>query len=68
MEERLWTAKDVQEYLGIGASTMYALLARGELLKPMKVGPIANRWDPEAFRQWVRERTEQAQQPEGATR
>lgn len=48
--EPLWTARDVQTYLKIGRSTMYAMLARGELPEPIRVGPKAPRWDPELIR------------------
>ena len=48
--EPLMTAKDVQAFLRVSRSTLYLMLNRGELPKPIKVSKAAVRWDPEEIR------------------
>ena len=60
--EPLMTAQDVMKFLQVGRSTLYAMLARGELPKPITVAKTAPRWEPEKLRAWVEARSEPTDQ------
>ena len=54
----LMTARDVQSFLQISRSTLYAWLAEGRLPRPIRIGRNAPRWDAERLRDWALSRTE----------
>lgn len=51
-EDRLWSADEAIQYLGIPRSTFYMLLARGEI-KKIKIGKHT-KFLPELLKAWVK--------------
>ena len=54
--ERLMSAKDVQAYLQISRSTLYVLIARGDIPEPYMVSKQMPRWDPDEIRDYFTRR------------
>jgi excisionase family DNA binding protein len=50
--ERLWTYKDVSEFLGVPVGTLYQWRVRGEGPPAFKIGGHV-RFDPDRVRAWV---------------
>lgn len=46
---------ELQAYLGIGKTKVYALIAQGSLPKPVKYGSKSSRWLRHEIDQWLDE-------------
>ena len=57
--ERLWTLKDVSDYLRVPVGTIYQWRVRGGGPPAMRIGRYL-RFDPESVKAWSRDRLEAA--------
>lgn len=54
--ERLLRLNDVMARLGVGRSSIYELVRRGELCQPVKLGVRASAWPASAIDRFIAER------------
>ena len=54
--ERLLTAREVTQGVGISRATLYRLLAAGTFPKPLKITSTAVRWPASEVREWANSR------------
>lgn len=55
MHEKLWTIRDVCEYLGIHRSHLHALICKGRVPQPMRVSPRNPRWPESIILEWIKQ-------------
>ena len=58
-DERLLTLKEVKHKTGLGSTTVYKLVKRGEFPRQVQVGPRSVRWLQTEIDQWISRRVEQ---------
>lgn len=56
LEERLWTAKDVADFLALSVSWVRKATARG-VLPYQRIGGHTIRYDPEKIKTWAKDGT-----------
>jgi prophage regulatory protein len=66
MSERLLRLPEVMDCVGLGRSSLYALVAQGSFPRPIKLGR-ASAWIESEINEWVAERIQEARGP-GASR
>lgn len=57
-EERLLTLKEVQHKTGLGRTTVYKMVERGDFPSQVRVGPRSVRWLRTEVEQWINRRAE----------
>lgn len=63
MSETLLRLSGVKSRTGLGRSHIYALAARGEFPKPVKLGERASAWVESEVTEWVRSRIRASARP-----
>ena len=51
--DRLLRRREVESLCGIGRSTIYNRLRRGEFPRPVSIGPQSVRWRESAIMEWL---------------
>lgn len=60
--KKLLRLPDVKQATGLARSTIYALAAKGQFPKPVKLTPRVSAWDADAIDAWIVERIGHAQE------
>lgn len=58
MPERIYRRKEVEALFGLSRSTIYALMARGEFPRPVRISARAVGWPETALVRWQAQRAE----------
>ena len=53
MAEKLLRRPEVEAITGLSCSSIYALMAKGEFPRPMRVGPRAVAWRDSDVQEWI---------------
>jgi len=56
LNDTLWTAVNLMEFLGFGRTSFYLAKRRGDLPPGLKLGRGIWRWDPQTVKRWVAEK------------
>lgn len=56
MIEKLIRRKEVESITGLSRSSIYAMIARGDFPKPIKIGVQAVAWQESAIQDWISSR------------
>ena len=56
MGDRLLRRRKVEKITGLGRSSIYRLMQKGEFPRPVRVGPAAVRWRESEVNAWVESR------------
>ena len=60
MTIKILRRRDVEEQIGLGCSTIYALMSEGKFPKPIKIGRRAVGWIESDIIDWIEELQEQS--------
>jgi excisionase family DNA binding protein len=52
-DPRLLTSDEVAAMLSVHRNTVLQMVNRGDLPRPMKIGPRLNRWQADALAHWI---------------
>jgi prophage regulatory protein len=50
---QMLTVREVADHFGVGVSTLYALMARGEFPRPERIGRRMTRFNAEKLNAWI---------------
>lgn len=56
IQSALLTRQELQAYVKLGRSTIYALMRKGQFPEPIKIGPQAVRWRVDEINDWLADR------------
>ena len=56
MGDRLMRRQEVEKITGLGRSSIYRLMQKGDFPRPVRVGPAAVRWRESEVKAWVNSR------------
>lgn len=56
MHLRTYRLPEVRQVTGLSTSTIYAMIARGEFPRPVRLGKRAVGWPEHVLREWLRTR------------